>query len=109
MTLKDLLKIIIKYSIVLSFALIIVGIVTCFTGIGAIIGIPMIFLGLTVMQSKKHLTEIVNGENITKSLFLYFKKIKIFFIIFLVYIICLITLYFIGGFYFKDLLNNTFI
>lgn len=106
MSLKDLLQIIVKFLFVLGIAIIVVGVGICFTGIGAILGIPLVVLGVFVLKSRQYLSEIVNGGNITQNLFLYFSDIKKILIICFILIVAFLIVIGVGYFYFTNLFNN---
>lgn len=106
MSLKELLQIIIKYLFILGITTIVIGTGICFTGIGAILGIPLVVLGIFVIKSKQYLLEIVNGANITQNLFLYFSDIKKILIICFVLLVAFLIVIGVGYFYFNNLFNN---
>ena len=106
MSLKDLLKKISKILLVIGIVLISLGGVICFTGLGAITGIPMVVLGIFIINSKKYLDDIVAGGNVSQNLFLYFTEVKKLSIVTLIVLGSILITLCIGYFYFNSLLNN---
>ena len=107
MSLKDLLRKIVKLSFILGIVFICFGVLTCFTGIGAIFGIPLGIIGIFLLKGKTYLLNIVNEEDsITKNLYFYFENLKkILYLCFIVLLAVLIIVIF-GYFYFNNIFAN---
>ena len=106
MSLKDILRIVIKLTFIFSILLFVVGGLLILTGMGAITGIPVVLLGYFLMHSQQYLKAITEDTEITKNLFLYFKEMKLVLIIGFVIVITAIVSGVMGYFYFSNLLNN---
>lgn len=107
MSLKDLLKKINLYLLILSIALIVLGICVCFTGIGALCGIPTVIIGVFLLKSRTYLDNIIKeNDSITKNLFLYFSELKKSLFLSFISLLGIIITFMIGYVYMQNLFQN---
>lgn len=107
MTLKDMLAKVVKLTFVLGIVFIVFGILSCFTGLGAILGIPLGIIGVFLIKGKQYLLNIVNEEDsITKNLYFYFENLKKILILCFVVIIAILIIIGIGYVYFNNMFMN---
>jgi hypothetical protein len=107
MSLKDLLKKVNLYLLILAIALLALGVGVCFTGIGALCGVPMVIIGIFLIKSRTYLENIINEkDSITKNLFLYFSELKKSLILSFVSLVGVICSIIIGYIYLQGLFQN---